>query len=103
MIVVITDEAENDLEQIGDFIAQDNPRRAISFVKELVDRCHRLTEMPRGYPLLPGWEDVGIRRRRHGDYLIFYRISEAADRIDVLHVLNGAQDYEAILFPTERP
>lgn len=61
MIVVITDEAENDLEQIGDFIAQDNPRRAISFVKELVDRCHRLTEMPRGSRCCRGgrmWEYV---------------------------------------------
>ena len=38
MIVVFTAEAEADLERIGDFIAQDNPRRAASFVTELVER-----------------------------------------------------------------
>lgn len=30
MIVVLTAEAESDLEAIGDFIAQDNPARALN-------------------------------------------------------------------------
>ncbi len=38
MIVVITAEAEADLEQIGDFIAVNNPRRAVTFVNELVEK-----------------------------------------------------------------
>ena len=40
---------------------------------------------------------MAIRRRPAGDYLIFYRIED--DQIEVLHVLHGARDYEAILFP----
>lgn len=99
MIVVLTDEAEADLEQIGDYIAADSPRRAVTFVQELVKRCQRLAEMPRAFPLVARYEHSGIRRRPYGEYLIFYRIG--AERIDVLHVLNGAQDYEAILFPNE--
>ena len=34
--------AEYDLESIGDYIAKNNPRRALSFVKELRAQCDRL-------------------------------------------------------------
>jgi toxin ParE1/3/4 len=53
--------------------------------------------MPRAYPLVPRYEHLGVRRRSYRDYLIFYRI--AGGRIEVLHVLHGARDYEPILFP----
>jgi toxin ParE1/3/4 len=55
--------------------------------------------MPRAFPLLPRWEEQGIRRRPYGDYLIFYRVN--ANVIDVLHILHGARDFEAILFAEE--
>ena len=55
--------------------------------------------MARAFPLLPGWEDQGVRRRAFGDYLIFYRISSRD--VQVLRVLHGARDYERILFPDE--
>jgi toxin ParE1/3/4 len=37
MKVTFTDRAENDLEVIADWIAQDNPFRAASFVQDLRD------------------------------------------------------------------
>jgi toxin ParE1/3/4 len=98
MIVEFTAAAEADLEAIGDYIAQDNPVRALSFVQELSRSCLELADMPKAWPIVPRHEHQGIRRRVHGRYLIFYRISE--DRIVVLHVLNGAMDVEAILFPS---
>lgn len=97
MIVAFTEEAEADLERIGDHIAGDNPDRAVSFVGELVACCRRLADTPRGYPLVPRYRLSGVRRRPYGRYLVFYRVG--AERIDILHVLHGAQDYEAILFP----
>ena len=97
MIVVYTYEAEADLEHIGDYIALDNPRRAMTFVAELIDRCERLADMPRAYPLVPRYQSSGVRRLPHGEYLIFYRAS--IDRVEIVHVLNGAQDYEALQFP----
>lgn len=97
MIVVITREAETDLERIGDYIAADNPLRAQTFVRELVERCLNLGEMPRAFPLVPRYEHSGVRRRPYGDYLIFYRVG--ADRVEVLHVLHGAMNYELLLFP----
>lgn len=98
MKVVLTAEAEADLEAIGDFIAADDPVRAITFIDELVACCIRLADAPHGFPLVPRHEGTGIRRRVFGRYLIFYRVNEAAGRIDVLHILNGARDYEDILF-----
>jgi plasmid stabilization system protein ParE len=51
------------------------------------------------FPLLAGRSDSGIRRRVYGRYLIFYRVEE--DTVQILHVLHGAMDYEAILFPED--
>jgi plasmid stabilization system protein ParE len=97
MIVVITDEAEADLERIGDHIAGDNPQRAISFVREPRRRCESLSNMPKRFPLAPRCEHTGIRRCVHGDYLIFYRVRR--ESIDVIRVLHGAMHYESMLFP----
>jgi toxin ParE1/3/4 len=97
MIVELTAAAEADLEAIGDYIAQDNPVRALSFVRELARSCLELADMPEAWPIIPRYEHHGVRRRVHGRYLIFYRVAEG--QIVVLHVLNGAMDVEAILFP----
>jgi toxin ParE1/3/4 len=63
VIVVYTDEAEADLERIGDFIALDNPSRAITFVREIADRCEKLASMPQAFPLVPRYAHTGVRRR----------------------------------------
>ncbi len=97
MIVVITNEATRDLEQIADAIALNSPARAVTFVRELRVSCESLGEFPRAYPLVPRYEDSGVRRRVHGNYLIFYRIG--VETIDVLHVLHGAMEYAPLLFP----
>jgi plasmid stabilization system protein ParE len=76
MNVVVTVAAKLDLIEIGDFIARDNPTRATSFVDELLDRCHELTDQPRAYPLVPRYEHWDVRRRAYRDYLIFYRLME---------------------------
>lgn len=96
MIVRLSAEAEGDLERIGDYIAQDNPRRALSFVLELRDACMSLADMPLAFPLVPRYERYGVRRRVHGNYLIFYRVD--ADEAAIIRVLHGAMGYAAILF-----
>lgn len=97
MNVVLAATAEADLEAIGDYIARDNPARAISFVRELREACLRLSEAPRAFPLVPRHESTGVRRRVHGNYLIFYRLG--AHCVEIIHVLHGAMDYEPLLFP----
>jgi toxin ParE1/3/4 len=95
--VVLTRSAETDLEAIGDWIAKDSPRRALTFIRELRTRCIALGEHPQAFPLVPRYEGYGIRRRVYGNYLIFYRIVDT--QVTVLHVLHGARDYEPLLFP----
>lgn len=97
MIVRISAMAEADLERIGDFIAQNNPSRALSFIRDLRQHCESLADVPQAFPLVPRYENTGIRRRVCGNYLIFYRIGSGS--IDILHILQGAMDYDSLLFP----
>ena len=99
MRLAFTDAAEHELEGIGDYIALENPARALSFVRELRRNCALLTAMPERHPLLPRYRNSGIRRRVYGRYLIFYRVED--DTVQIVHVLHGAMDYEAILFPED--
>ena len=99
MRVVLSAQALQDLEQIGDWIARDNPVRAKSFVLELIGKAHGIADGPEQYPLVPRYAHQGVRRRIHGNYAIFYTVD--AETVAVIHVLHGAQDYGAILFPDE--
>ncbi len=96
MRVVITAAAKQDLIEIGEFIRPHNPKRAASFVEELLQHCESLGDRPRAYPLVPRYEQHGVRRSVHRSYLIFYRIN--GELLEVLHILNGARDYENLLF-----
>ncbi|HRO88447.1 MAG TPA: type II toxin-antitoxin system RelE/ParE family toxin [Chiayiivirga sp.] len=96
MKVRLTQDAEADLETIGDWIAADNPARAVTYVRELREKCMSLVDMPLAFPLIPRYERLGVRRRAHGDYLVFYRVESG--QVVVLHVLHGAMDYLPLLF-----
>lgn len=98
MIVHLTAEAEYDLEAIGDYIARDNPKRALSFLQELRSKCLGLADMPERFPLVPRYETEGVRRRVHKDYLIFYRVEQ--EKVVIIHILHGEQNYSSILFPS---
>ncbi len=95
MIVRITAEAERDLERIGDYIAEDNPERALSFVRELRTACMGLAEFPNRFPTIARYTDRGLRSRVRGHYAIIYRVK--GDVVTVLHVLHGARDFEQML------
>lgn len=98
MNVVLTAEAAGDLDRIASYIAAENPARALSFVLELRQRCEGLAHTPKAFPVLARYEHSGVRRLVHGNYLIFYVVGETD--IAILHILHGAMDYEAVLFPS---
>lgn len=85
----------SDLEPIVHYVANDNPRRSLSFVQELRGKCEALAYNPLAFPLVLRYEGYG-RRRVHGNYLIFYRVD--AKQVVIVHVLHGASDYAAVLF-----
>ena len=89
--------AERDLEEIADYIARDNPRRALPFICEIRERCHKIVTFPKAAPLN---EELGkgIRVIPFGRYLIFY--TEDSDKVRVARILTGSRllssDYEKI-------
>ena len=96
MRVVVTEAAKQDLIEIGEFIRPHNPKRAETFVAELLKHCEALGDRPRAYPLVPRYEQHGVRRSVYRGYLVFYRIN--GEILEVLHILDGARDYENLLF-----
>ncbi|MHC1744157.1 MAG: type II toxin-antitoxin system RelE/ParE family toxin [Syntrophobacteraceae bacterium] len=85
--------AETDLEEIGDYIALDNPRRAVSFVREMREQCTKIAVNPGAAPLRPEL-GAGIRMVPFGRYLIFYTVE--AEHIRIERVLHGARNTPAL-------
>jgi len=89
----VSSKAQQDIVDISDFIRRDNPGRALSFARELRARIALAAETPLAYrerlELKPG-----IRAVRHGQYLIFYRLTDEA--LEVLRVRHGARDVEGL-------
>ncbi len=98
MRVHISHTADRELDEIGTFIAQDNPERAATFVIELVDRCYALAEHAERYPVVANIKGLQLRRCPYRGYLIFYAVT---DHVEIAHVIHGARDYLKVLFPEE--
>lgn len=95
MRVELSRRASRDLEEIADYIAIDNPRRAASFVNELTAKAEAIGLQPYTWPLLRLRVTNGIRQRIHGNYLILYRVE--TKRVLILHILHAARNIQAIL------
>jgi toxin ParE1/3/4 len=87
--------AEADLQEIGDYIAQDNPFRAETFIDELIDQAEKITQMPDGYVAR---EDLapGLRMCTHGRYILFFRVVGAGVRVE--RVLHSRRDIDNDVF-----
>jgi toxin ParE1/3/4 len=81
--------AEADLEEIGDYIARDNPTRAVTFIREIRELCQNITSVPEGNPLRPDLGE-GIRMAPFRRYLVFYAVG--ADSVRIERILHGARD-----------
>lgn len=81
--------AAADLEEIGDYIALDNPPQALSFVRELRVHCRKILDNPLAFPAREDL-DPGLRVLPYGQYLIFYRPMDTAVRVE--RILHGARD-----------
>ena len=101
MRLTFTPLAEQDLETIADYIAADNPARALSFVRELRTQCKRIAINPPGYCLRPELGE-NIRSYAHGHYVIFFETTP--DAVHIVRILHGARDIQAIFnVDTEQP
>jgi plasmid stabilization system protein ParE len=89
--------AESDLEEIGNFIAEDNPLRADGFVLELLDRCYGLANYSSRYPVVGSLRGYEVRRCPYRSYLIFYVV--LPDGLEIARILHSARDYMRLVFP----
>lgn len=80
---------EGDLDDIADYIAQDNPKRAITFIQEVRAKFIAIQSNPLLYQLRP---DIGDEARMAivGSYAILFRITGEVIRIE--RVTYGARD-----------
>lgn len=87
--VVFTAQAEIDLEEIGDYIAADDPSRAVSFVRGIREHCAKIAISPLAYVARPELGE-GIRSCAHGRYLILFQPSDKD--VLIVRILHGARD-----------
>jgi plasmid stabilization system protein ParE len=87
---------EGDLDDIADFIAQDNPLRAVTFIKDIRAKFYHIQRDPLIYQLRP---EIGeaTRMATIGNYAILYRIIGNVVRIE--RVSYGNRDLPGILEP----
>lgn len=84
--------AEADLDNIVDYIAQDNSIKAEEFAQALRTRVLALAQHPKlgrtGRPGLP----IFLRELvAHKNYIIFYRVLDEARTVEILRVKHTAQ------------
>lgn len=86
--------AREDLDDIFDYIASDNPVAAGRFVGVLKGTCKRIAEFPNigvvRDDLAPGMRCLPV-----GNYLIFYRSGDG--KVEVVRVLHGSRDYLGLM------
>lgn len=97
MRVVYSYRSLNDLRELGDWIAKDSPRRALSFVQELRAKCRGLANLPERFPVVCQRRDMQVRRCVHGEYVILFCVEERPSAVVILSVVNAARDYNRLL------
>lgn len=91
--IVLSIEAEQDLVEIGRYIALDHPERALSFIDELERKAAKACERPLSYRER---RDIspGLRAVQHGSYMIFFR--DLIDEVRIVRIVHGARDLTAL-------
>lgn len=89
--------AQQDFLEIGAYIARDSEEQARRFVDGLHRRCVEIAGRPLIWPLVQHRQALGMRRRLHAGYLIFYWVSE--DEVEIVRIIQSARNYPALLFP----
>jgi addiction module RelE/StbE family toxin len=90
MTVHWTDTAQDHLDAIYAYIAQDSPEYALRMVDRLTRRSQQIAEAPFSGRRVPEYDLDQIREVIERPYRIIYHITP--DQIDVIAVLHGARD-----------
>ena len=88
---LFTIQANQDLNQIHDFIAQDKPKAALRFIDFIEEKCRVISQSP---DMGRKRENLaqGLRSFPVGKYVIFYR--SVSNGIHVIRILHGSCDIQ---------
>jgi len=79
------------LEGIIEYIALDDPQRALSFGQEIVNTAFRLADDPQiGHEYKQGARK-GLKVLNHGCYQIIYKVMEERGLVEIWAVWHGAR------------
>ena len=89
--VNLSQQAQNDLEQIFYYIADDSINNASNFILQLEKKVYSLELFPDRHPLIPENEFFGTDYRHliYKKYRIVYRIAERS--VFILRIFHGAK------------
>ena len=90
--VKITSTAQKDIENIWDYISQDNPMNAIEFIDEIEKRIFSLDIFPERNPVIPECQILNTQEYHHTiykNYRIVYRFD--SENVYVVRVVHGSK------------
>jgi toxin ParE1/3/4 len=90
MKVVFTAAAQNDLRDIGEWLATCYPVLAPHVERRIRDVVARIGRWPESAPPTAGGGDVRVVPAGRYPYRIFYRVS--GDRLEILHIHHAARE-----------
>jgi len=85
--IIWSKESLRRLIEIEQFIAKDNPERAVKFIDRLIDRAETIRDFPFKSRVVPEFSINEIREVFEKTYRIVYKISE--NQIEILTVFEG--------------
>ena len=91
MKVAWTEQAEERLQEIDDFISQNSPETALRFIGKLIERGDRLGAFPNSGRRVPELDSNDIREIIEGNYRIVYRVKP--QRIEILTVFESHRQF----------
>lgn len=89
--VVITDQAERDVDDIASFIGAREKKKAARWFEQLLEAMASLEDMPRRCKAAPESDcfEIELRQLNYGKYRILFTIE--ANQVRVLHVRHSAR------------
>jgi len=94
---VIYPKAQNDLEHVFKYIAEDlsNPEAAMNLIEKFEDKFKELTLFPKAYPVMENKFLIiqNLRKCIVDNFLVIYLYNENNRMIEIVRVIYGRQDY----------
>lgn len=89
--LIWTDQAIDDLNDIGNYIGESSEKYAKLTVKRLFERTQILREFPLSGRIVPEKNDESIRELIDGNYRIIYE-THSADQVNILTIYHSARN-----------